>query len=75
MNAIERIGKLANEVVDRKLEVAEQSSTPEERTAADFLMKVTGMKQEDIRSSILKDPMTWVTAIMAYLEEKDREQK
>ncbi len=65
MSPSERIAELARQVVDRRME----QDSPKDAKTAEFMMKLMGIGKADVAEKMLTEPMTWVVAICAYLEE------
>lgn len=73
MSPMDRIGELARAVVDERINTATSKLNSGDHSTAEFLMKITGTSKADMAEVMLKDPMTWITAIVAYLNERDKD--
>ena len=60
----ERIAELARLIVDERMKELPSDS------AAQLIIKVTGTGIADVAAGILAKPETWITAMVAFLEEQ-----
>jgi hypothetical protein len=63
-----RILELKKEVVDTRLKQIKESK--EFNETGDFMMRITGSTDEDLRKTIEADPIILTLAVILYLEEK-----
>ena len=69
MSASTRIPELARLIADARILREKQEGTEEQRVGREFLLKISGATEADVAEHALRDPMTWIAAIVAYLEE------
>jgi hypothetical protein len=71
----ERISELARLLVDERMAQARATESAVERQGMEFLAKIAGLDMSEAAQAerLLKEPVIWIAAIIAYLEETVKE--
>jgi hypothetical protein len=71
----ERISELARLLVDERMAQARATESAVERQGMELLAKIAGLDMSEAAQAerLLKEPVIWIGAIIAYLEETMKE--